>query len=215
MIFTPKKSRKRCLGSKITLHSSPISWTGANSSQSFTVHSVASSFATANGSATWKERQWIQWFGVILLKARATPSKKRRNYSTLMSRKNLTSSPPQSTITTSLLGLSLPSVGFFSTFKEINSTLYHNCPHSSCGRKQKSAAYRSHHIHALDHLAKDHVPAIQPGGLLHLWGGVRGQEQYQFNAIDHFQGDYRCTVMKNWDPLVSLPALAMESQPAP
>ena len=33
MIFTQKKSRKTCLGSKISLHSSPISWTRANGSQ--------------------------------------------------------------------------------------------------------------------------------------------------------------------------------------
>ena len=33
MIFTPKESRKTCLGSKISLHSSPISCTRANGSQ--------------------------------------------------------------------------------------------------------------------------------------------------------------------------------------
>ena len=183
MMFTLNKSRKRCLGPRYHFTALPFpKQEQMVHKQSLEDHSVASSFATANGSATWKEKQWIQCFGVIILKARVTPSKKRRSYSTLMSRNNLTSSPPQSTITTSLLGLSLPSVGFFSTFKEVNSILYQNWPQSSCGRKQWSAAYRSHHIHALDHLAKDHVPAIQPGGLLHLWGGVRDQEQYRFNA---------------------------------
>merc|ERR1719323_2458766 len=78
MMFTPKKSRKRCLKSRYHFTALPFpEQEKMVHNQTFEDHSVASSFATANGSAT--------------------------------------SSPPQSTITTSLLGLSLPSVGFFST----------------------------------------------------------------------------------------------------
>merc|ERR1712172_337738 len=92
---------------------------------SYLHHSVASSFATANGSAT--------------------------------------SSPPQSTMTTSLFGLSLPSVGFFSTARttSIPFTIF---PNTTC-------------------LPSSHEVFF--------------------------------TVMKNWEPLVSLPALAIDSHPAP
>ena len=137
MMFTPKKSHKKCLGSMISLHSSPISWTRGNGSQTVFWGSLCSILLCDCKWLCNLEREAMSsMVRCIFSKSKKNPFKWGRSYSTLKNRKIFTSSPPQSTITTSLLGLSLPSVGFFSTFKEVNSTLYQSWPHFSCGRKQ-------------------------------------------------------------------------------
>ena len=89
-----------------------------------------------------------------------------------------TSSPPQSTMTTSLFGLSLPSVGFFSTFsKHLKEQFW-------------TKTHRSHYIHPFHNFPEDHVPAIKPGGLFHLiinpgWDGISEHKYRKHSKVQN------------------------------
>lgn len=68
-----------------------------------------------------------------------------------------------------------------------------------------------HDIHALHNLAEDDVLAIEPATGAQVSSPVR-----LFLWMEEARGgSYEVTtvVMKNWEPLVSLPALAMDNRP--